>query len=221
MIKAIIFLGPPASGKGTQAMIIASKLNAEYFRVSKVIQDQFKNFPQDPDVLKARAFYDSGKLIPYQILIKWISIKIEQLLQNRKVVVFDGIFRSLKETKVIFPIFEKYLRLNEMKIFFLNISESTAIKRSALRKICSVCGFPVALSQKTKKITKCPLCNGSLIIRADEEKIHKRLTIYKKETLPVLDFFKKKGILEEINGEATIDEITKCILIKIKNAQLL
>lgn len=219
MIKAVIFLGPPASGKGTQAMIIAHNLGAIYFRTSKIIKDRFDNFPNDPEVIKAKILHDSGELVPASILVKWTVQEIEKLFQAGETVVFDGVFRSMQETDATFPTFEKYLKPYEIKAFFLKVSENTAIKRSSTRRICSVCGYPAPYNSQTIDLKLClrPKCGGELIARIDEKKIHKRLEIYNKETLPVLDFFKKKGILEEIDGEPSIEEITENILNKIKN----
>lgn len=215
-IKVIIFLGPPASGKGTQAHIIAEKIGAQYFSVSKLIQEKFKNFSNDKDVIIAKTHHDKGELVPPQILVKWTVSEIDKLLQKGKKIVFDGAFRTEYETRYTFPILEKFLNLEEIKVFFLSISEDTAIKRSSTRRICEICLRPVPFNKKTKALTQCKHCGGRLISRIDEHAIHKRLEIYKKETLPVLDFFRQKGILIEIDGEPAIEAITKDIMKKIE-----
>jgi adenylate kinase len=216
-IRAIIFLGPPASGKGTQSEIIAEKIDAEYFRVSKIIQEKFLNFKDDPEVIQAKLYHDSGALIPPEILVKWTVTEIEKLLKNNKTIVFDGAFRTLHETEITFKTLIKYLTLNQIKVFFLDISFNTAIKRSAQRRICQSCSRPLPYNDKTKNLLNCPVCGGKLVKRMDEEKIHKRLEVYEKQTLPVLDFFYQKGVkVEKINGELSIEEITQEIMQKLQ-----
>lgn len=209
MIKAIIFLGPPASGKGTQAQIIADKIGAYYFRASKIIQNKFASASDDPNVIAAKEHHDRGELVPPEILVKWTAPEIEKLLKQNIRIVFDGAFRTLYEAQYTFPILEKYLKLSEIKVFFLKISEKTAVARSASRRTCQVCGFAVPQSYLRKN---CPRCGGKLIRRVDEKTIERRLEIYNKETLPVLAFFKEKGILEEIDAEPAIEEISEEII---------
>lgn len=212
MIRAIIFLGLPASGKGTQAEIIAQKLGAVYFRASQIIQERFEKYPNEEDVIRAKKKHNEGELIPPEILVKWTLPEIEKLLKENKKIIFDGAFRTIYETKITFSLLEKFLSLNQIKAFFLNISESTAIKRSSTRKTCESCKRPVPYNDKTKDLKICPTCGGKLSVRADEKTIHNRLIVYKRETLPVLNYFREKNILEEIDGEPAIEEVTKEIM---------
>jgi len=134
-------------------------------------------------------------------------------------IIFDGSPRRLTEAKKL----EKMLADLDRKInyvFFVKISPKESIKRLAIRMTCNKCNQPFIIGKDVKKEQKkCPLCGGPLYQREDDrpEKIRERLNIYKKETMPVVEYFRQRGQLTKINGQQSINKVHQDILNKIKN----
>jgi adenylate kinase len=211
---AIVVLGRPGSGKGTQAALLAKKLGLFHFETSDVIQEKFRKFPNDPEIKRAKEFFYGGKMTPTRLVTKWVIEKIKKLETKR--IIFDGSPRTLYEVKRIYPILvDKCGRVN-IKILNIKISPQEAIWRNTRRKTCQKCDSPIPYTKQTKDLKICPRkgCGGKLITREDDkpEKIKKRLKVFMKETYPVIKFFKKKGLLIEINGEQSIEDVFKDIL---------
>jgi adenylate kinase len=211
---AIVVLGRPGSGKGTQAALLAKKLGLFHFETSDVIQEKFRKFPNDPEIKRAKEFFYGGKMTPTRLVTKWVIEKIKKLETKR--IIFDGSPRTLYEVKRIYPILvDKCGRVN-IKILNIKISPQEAIWRNTRRKTCQKCDSPIPYTKQTKDLKICPRkgCGGKLITREDDkpEKIKKRLKVFMKETYPVIKFFKKKGLLIEINGEQSIEDVFRDIL---------
>ena len=216
---AIILLGQPGAGKGTQADLLAEKFKLKKIETSKLIRAKFKQSPNASDVKTAKADYDSGKLISDELTTKWV---LEYIKGVKKGVVFDGFPRTLYEAEKTYPVFKKKFGKKNVYVILLDIDPKTTIFRNTHRKICEneKCRRSIVFSDEAKKWKFCPYCGGKLIIRKlDNPKItKKRLRIFKRDTGQAIAFFAKHGILKKINGEPSVAEVFAEIvqLIKIK-----
>ncbi|TSC95644.1 MAG: adenylate kinase [Parcubacteria group bacterium Athens1014_10] len=213
----IIILGPQGSGKGTQARLLAEKFNLEHFEIGDMLREiaaGSSEFSKKVD----KTINQQGKLVPYAWIIKMLKLRVQSLSANQGII-FDGSPRRLPEAKNL----EKMLNNLGRKIdyvFIVNINEKESLKRLAIRMTCNACNQPFIIGKNVKKgQKKCPLCRGPLYVRKDDtpERIVMRLNIYKKETLPVINYFKKKKQLIEINGEQSVEKVKEDILKNIKN----
>lgn len=123
--QAIILLGPPGSGKGTQANLLAEKLGFVHLDSGDIIREHFKKFPDDPEVKKAKRLYNQGELIPPSTITKWIKEKIKGNI------ISSGSPRTLYEAKKLKEFFKK--NNYELKIFNIAISPQETMKRNTLR----------------------------------------------------------------------------------------
>jgi len=211
----IIFLGPPGSGKGTQAKILHQKLGGFYFEGGNILRKKAEENSSLGRKIK-KIIYQKGKLVPddlmEKILKEWFRGK-----DISRGVVLDGFPRNLSQYQMLKKVLsQKGEKIN--KVIFLRVSEAVVIKRLLARRVCPKCGLEFNLITKPpKKDEICDSCGTKLKRRADDtpEMIKARLHTYLEKTQPLLDFLKKEGVLEEIDGERRIEDIYQEISKKI------
>ncbi len=210
--KTIIILGRPGAGKGTQAALLAEKTGFRHLSTGDILRKRAKR--QDNLGAKIKKLIDEGKFVSDEIILNVIFEAIKKAFQEgKKGVILDGLPRNLSQAESLSSFlkaenFENPLAIN------VNISNQEAIFRLTNRKTCSRCGKTIPYSEKTADLKKCPECKGKLITRPDdrEEVVRERLKIYEEETALVIDFYKEKGLLKEVEGERPIEEIHRDIL---------
>lgn len=220
-MKAIIIYGPPGSGKGTQAKLLADKFGLVNFDTGKYIEQvvhDSKN-KKNKAIQKQRELFDSGILCDPSWVLKIVNGKTRQLAESGFGVVFSGSPRTLYETFGDLPagqagksqsgligVLEKYYGKKNVFIFNIDISDKNSIKRNGNRLMCSVCGTQLLSISKFRniKMSLCPFCGGKLYRRTlDKPEIIKiRLKEYRERTLPIQKELKKRGYrVIKINGE--------------------
>jgi len=203
----ILIVGPQGSGKSTQAKLLGEKLGLPYLSTGNI----FRQMAKSPTPLgrKIKRIINQGLLIDDQTTIKIVKEYLKKP-EFKKGFVAEGFPRNLSQAKKIPHLFDK--------VFNLNVSRKTIFQRLTTRRVCEKCGanFNI-LTKPPKKKGVCDFCGGKLVQRDDDKKeaIQKRLEIYQKLTKPVLDFYRRQGILEEIDGEQPIQTILKEILSRL------
>jgi len=212
----IIFLGPPGSGKGTQAKLIVKKLNLQYFESGDILREKAR----EEDTLGReidRIIHQEGKYMPDKMVVEIVKgwINKDRLEQG---IIFDGFPRTLNQYQDLQKVLtEKGSGIDQ--VIYLKVSEEESIRRLSARRICLQCDFEFNLVTKPpKKDELCDQCQKKLIQRKDDapEIIKKRLQTYYQLTRPLVESVRQQGILEEIDGERSIDEIHQDILERIK-----
>lgn len=197
----ILIIGPQGSGKSTQANLLADKLGIFYLSTGDASRRIAKE--DTPLGRRVKKLLESGQLVDDQTILQMV----ERALQGKKSFVAEGFPRNLFQAKKFKKGFDQ--------VFHLKISNKEIIKRLRARRVCPNClaNFNL-LTTPPKKKGICDHCGGKLVQREDdkEEAIKRRLAIYQKKTKPLLDFYRKQGILEEIDGERPIGVILEDIL---------
>lgn len=211
MSNLIILFGAPGSGKGTQAKKITEKYNYIHISTGDMLR---KEIEKETDLGKdIKNIIESGQLVNDEIIQKLLVANIEK----NKNYIFDGFPRNIKQAEFLDEfIYTKGLILKN--VLYLNLTEDDIIKRILGRRVCSSCRkeFNIFIHNIDNNI--CPNCaQKSLEVRTDdnEETIKKRINVYFKETLPLIDYYSKKGILLNINANETIENISKYIFSNI------
>lgn len=208
----IIILGPQGSGKGTQAELIAQKFNLEHLDMGTLLREVAKE-----DSKLGREVYHiqnvTNTLVPERI-VKEVLINKLVAVPKEKNIVFDGVPRTLEQVEYLNEVLEQ--RGKKIgKVFFVKISEAESLARLSRRRVCEDCKTVLIMGRDVQNENdQCPKCGGKIFQRVDDtlEGIKKRLKVYEEETLPVLDYFKDRGILTEINGEREIEQVFEEIL---------
>lgn len=195
----IIILGPPGSGKGTQAQLLADKLGLFYFESGRFSRELAK---KDSRIAKV---IGRGDLIPEDEMTKYVSEYLEEDVRDVNNILFDGYPRFVTQYKFL----KDWLKSKGAEIDYvilLEVGEKEIIKRLSARRADKKTGkiYNLITNPPPKDIPK-----SRLVQRRDDkpEVIKERLNEYRKNTLPMINFIKKEGILIEVDGEQPIEVI--------------
>jgi len=212
-MQSYIFLGPPASGKGTQAKDLAHELNLIYFGTGDLMREEAKKQTHFGEIFKKVWNQGKGNLVDDDITLEFVKAKIEEIGME-KGFAFDGFPRTLKQANFLDEVLKHHLT-----VFNIDVSEESIIERSNTRRVCENCGKIFFKASADKK--SCEVCGGELIHRQEDtpEIVKKRLDIYNRLTQPLIDYYKPKNILINIDGEPNIEEVKEEIMVKIHDKQ--
>ncbi|MDO7983438.1 MAG: nucleoside monophosphate kinase [Pigeon pea little leaf phytoplasma] len=213
----IILIGPPATGKGTQAIILSKYFNIPHISTGDIFR---KNLQLNTDLGKsANSYIEKGFLVPDHITNAMIK---EQLLKdkNKKGFILDGFPRNLLQAAFLNELF-KQQNIILTKVIYFNSDIKILQKRILGRIICPKCREIYHLeTKKPKQNGICDKDNTVLIQRKDDNLItfNERLAIYQKETYPLIEHYRNKNQLLEIridDDNMSINDVTKILLQKI------
>jgi adenylate kinase len=155
-------------------------------------------------------YINNGILVPDDIFFQAMKEILQEKTSSGQGMILDGFPRTVRQYEMLQNLFDEIgNKIN--KVILLNISDKEVVRRLSARRTCVSCGAVYNLATSPKPVTaeKCDKCGGKLIQRDDDypETIAKRLSEYKENTLPVIDLARKQGILLEIDGEKSIEDI--------------
>lgn len=212
----IVILGPQGSGKGTQAELIAKKYGLEHIDMGKTLRRIAKlDTPLGKEIHRIQNV--TKTLVPSEILKEVLNVKLNSFPREQGIV-FEGVPRTEDQREYV----EEILRESGRKIdaaVFINLPENESLERIERRRTCKKCGRPLILGKDVKTGSdKCPDCGGEIFQREDDspEGVKKRLQVFREETMPVIEHFREKGILIEVDGRPSIEEVNREIEKNIK-----
>jgi len=202
--KIIILLGPPGSGKGTQAVRISKNLGIPHISTGDLFRQHLKN---NTDLgKKVRSYMDSGKLVPDTLVLDMLFDRVSKS-DCRSGYLLDGFPRTLAQAEAL----EKHLnKSSTITAINLNVNDDTLVKRISGRLTCKACGHVHnTFFSPPSKTNKCDKCQGDLFHRDDDEAsiVEERLRVYHQQTAPLIKFYKDKSVLTDINGEDPADTV--------------
>ncbi len=207
----IIFVGAPGAGKGTQASMVAQKLNLVHISSG----DLFRQALEQGTELgkKAKAYMERGALVPDEITIGMVMERLSAP-DCEKGVILDGFPRNLPQAEALdSALGEQGKAIN--KAVSIKVSEEELIKRLSGRWLCRQCQAVYHVANSPPRVEgKCDKCGGELYQRHDDrpETVKKRLDVYFAETAPLVDYYRRQGKLLEIEGEGSVGEVTQRIV---------
>ena len=203
----LIFLGAPGAGKGTQAEIIAGKLNIPTISTGNIIREALANGTEMG--LKAKSFIEAGKLVPDDVVIGIIKERLADEDCNNGFIL-DGFPRTIPQAEAL-----DNMGIIIDKVVDIDVPDENIVNRMSGRRVCKACGSSYHIENKKPKVEGvCDACGGELQIRKDDapETVLDRLNVYHEQTEPLKDFYAKCGKLRSVEGTAPITEITAAIL---------
>ncbi|TAH69135.1 MAG: adenylate kinase [Anaerolineaceae bacterium] len=202
----LIMLGAPGAGKGTQAKKIAAKYGIPHISTGDIFRENIKGNTQLG--LKAKGYMDQGLLVPDELVLELIMDRFKAP-DCKDGYVLDGFPRTIPQAKALDEALEKNNDRVEYAID-VDVADQVIINRMAGRRACLNCGRTYHVDTLKSKVEGiCDYCNTELVLRDDDkpETVKKRLEVYHEQTQPLLDYYRKKGILHSVDGTGDIDKI--------------
>lgn len=209
MKKELIFIGPPASGKGTQTFRLSKELEIPHVDTGSLLRESIKNETEAGKI--AASYIEKGNLVPTEIVENIIKDRLKQE-DCKNGFILDGYPRSIEQANALDAILKEIDSSLDakVKVLYFDIPIDNLIERIVNRRSCPKCG--AIFNLKTMPIIKegyCDFCETPLTTRADdtEEIATARFNTYFSQTAPLVDFYEKRGELVKIEATGSIEEV--------------
>lgn len=194
----LVLFGAPGSGKGTQSALLIERMGYTQISTGDLLRKAVANLTQLGQ--SAKSYMDKGDLVPDELVIDMVR---EVIGSNPKIsFIFDGFPRTEAQAISLESMLAEF-KTGIHKAIFLQVPNSELMSRLTGRRVCQKCGAVFHVRNKpSSKDGVCDICGGRLIQRKDDfaDVIERRLVAYEEMTLPLKDFFQKKGILSVLDG---------------------
>jgi adenylate kinase len=197
----LIFLGPPGAGKGTLAAKAVGILGLPHISTGAIFREAIA--AKTPLGLKVKAIIDAGKLVDDATTIELVKERLAQA-DAQKGYILDGFPRTIPQAEALaaFSTVDKVVNFD--------IPDTGVLERLGGRRVCRKCGYNFhMIFDKPAKEGVCDHCGGEVYTRDDDrpEAVQKRLEVYRAQTAPLIDFYRAKGILLDVDARPAVDEV--------------
>lgn len=210
----IIMLGAPGAGKGTQAKKLSEEYKIPHISTGDIFRQQIK--AETELGLKAKEYMDQGLLVPDELVVDLVIDRLDQE-DCKSGYILDGFPRTLPQAQALDQsITDETMAIEH--VVNIDIEDESIIRRMGGRRACINCGATYHIVyQPTKQEGICDQCGAETVLRSDdaEETVKKRLVIYKEETQPLIDYYKKQELLIEVDGRQGLEEVFEDIKKKL------
>jgi len=213
----IILFGPPGAGKGTHARILSEKWKIPHLAAGDLLRSHIR---EATDVGKrAKAILERGELVPDALINELMAEQLEKPAAKRGFIL-DGYPRTLGQAEALEEVLGRQKERLDSALYF-KTSEEVVVERLSGRLVCPQCGANFHIRNiPPKKKGICDRCQGPLVERSDDrpQTVRHRLKVYEKETAPLLEFYRKRGLLREVPGDFDVSELQEELAKVLKGA---
>ena len=206
--RAVIFLGPPGSGKGTQAKELARQYGVPHLSTGDMLREHVSK--GTPLGLKAKPIMERGELVPDSLVLKMVADRIERP-DCEHGFVFDGFPRTVAQAKYLGELLRR-LGFKQPFVIHMVIPTSVLMKRLTGRRTCKVGGEIYNIYDRPPRVEGiCDNDGGELLHRPDdrEEVVAPRLNAYEKLTAPLVQYYRRFGALHDVDANRSVDEVRR------------
>lgn len=216
----IILLGAPGAGKGTQAVSIARKLNLTHIASG----DLFRQALEQGTKLgvQAESYMEKGELVPDGITTQMVLERLSAP-DSEAGVILDGFPRNLEQAEALDEALTGQNKAID-KVVSIKVPAEELLRRLSGRWVCRHCQAVYNIIESSPKVRgKCDKCGGELYQRPDDtaETVKKRLEVYFAQTAPLIDYYRQRGKLLEIDGEGSVDKVTQRIVAALHQGEVI
>lgn len=210
----IIMLGAPGAGKGTQAKKLADKYRIPHISTGDIFRANIKNGTELGK--KAKEYMDAGALVPDELTVDLVMDRLAQADCDQGYIL-DGFPRTIHQAEKLTEALST--RGGEIDAAVnVDVPDQSIIRRMSGRRVCPGCGASYHVEHiPPRKEGICDRCGAELIIREDdkEETVKKRLAVYHEQTQPLIDYYGAKGLVVDIDGTQSMDDVFAAIVAKL------
>ncbi|HHY39817.1 MAG TPA: adenylate kinase [Syntrophaceticus sp.] len=204
----ILIMGPPGAGKGTQASRITSFFEIPHISTGDMFRAEIKQASELGKRIKS--YLDTGQLVPDEVTVEVIKKRLQQA-DTQKGFLLDGFPRTIPQAEALDGILKEMGRSLDL-VINIKVDPQVLLDRMTGRRVCQKCGATYHVVNQPPRVEGvCDLCEGELYQRSDDtvETVSNRLDVYQKQTAPLLEYYQQRGIVAEVNGEQSIDDVFK------------
>jgi len=206
----VAFLGPPGAGKGTQARDLAKEWGVLHLATGDMLREAVA--AGSPLGREAKSYMDQGALVPDDVIIRMMAERLGVADAGRGFIL-DGFPRTIAQAEALARLL-KDLRQTLDTVVYFDVSEPELLRRLTGRRVCRACGHSYHLtSNPPKRAGVCDACGGELYQRDDdaEATVRNRLEVYRRQTAPLLDYYRQRNLLVTVSGEGPLETIRNAI----------
>jgi adenylate kinase len=209
--RAVIFLGPPGAGKGTQARQIAEAYGVPHLSTGDMFREHVSR--GTPLGLRAKPIMERGELVPDDLVLSMVEDRISRP-DSAGGFILDGFPRTIPQAEALDEILRKRFKTDPLVVHFV-VDKNQLMRRLTGRRTCGIGGEIYNIYDHPPKVPgRCDRDGGELIQRPDdrEDVIAGRLAAYERQTRPLVDYYRRQGVLKDVDGMAAPEAVTKNVL---------
>jgi adenylate kinase len=209
--RAVIFLGPPGAGKGTQAKQIAESYGVPHLSTGDMFREHVSR--GTPLGLRAKPIMERGELVPDDLVLSMVEDRISRP-DTADGFILDGFPRTVPQAEKLDEILRRRFKTEPLVVHFV-VDKYQLMRRLTGRRVCGIGGEIYNIYDHPPKVPgRCDRDGGELTQRPDdrEEVIAERLAAYERQTRPLVDYYRQQGVLKDVDGMAAPEAVTKNVL---------
>jgi adenylate kinase len=206
----LLLFGPPASGKGTQGDRLSERMGIPQVATGNILRAQVALGTELG--LRAKAVMERGELVPDQLMIELIGMRLRQP-DCKRGFLLDGFPRTVAQARALDEL-QQSMDIALDRVLYLTAPADELVRRTSGRLTCAICGRSYFFDPDKPSPENCHEDGGLLFVREDDrpETARRRISVYVENTLPVLDHYRQQGLVTDIDGSVAVDEVTDRIL---------
>ena len=210
--KALILLGPPGAGKGTHGAAIVEEFGLVHVATGDILRAAVAAGTELGR--EAKKYMDAGELVPDEVVIGIVREKLAEDDVRSRGVLLDGFPRTIPQAEALGEALQA-LGYADPCVLNLVVPEDEIVRRLSSRRVCRQCGAIYNLNIDGLDVgDKCPKCGGEIYQRDDDkpEAIRERLRVYQEQTAPLIDYYRSRGLLSDVDANGQIEEVRERVL---------
>jgi adenylate kinase len=216
LARAVIFLGPPGAGKGTQAKLVAARFGVPHLSTGDMLRENVSRATELG--LLAKPVMERGELVSDALVLRMVEERVARP-DCRNGFIFDGFPRTVAQAEALDAILRRH-GLGAPAVIYFNVAEDVLMRRLTGRRTCKVCGEIYNVYDRPPKVEgRCDKDGGELVQRADDrpEVIRERLAAYERQTKTLVEHYRSQGVLHEVDGASSMEAVTASVFGALEN----